>query len=56
MHNDLNPEGHAWGFETAASIEVASGMIARLAQQYSIPQKSISINIVMNNFRQNTIH
>jgi hypothetical protein len=56
MQNNLNPSDTVWGVETASSIEVASGMIAQLAQQFSIPEKSISINIVMNNFRDNTLH
>jgi hypothetical protein len=34
---------------------MAGEMIAGLAQRYSIPQKSISINIVMNDFG-NTLH
>jgi hypothetical protein len=56
MQNNLNPNDTAWGVETASSIEVASGLIAKLAQQFAIPQKAISINIVMNNFRDNTLH
>jgi len=56
MQNSLNPNDTVWGVETASSIEVASGMIAQLAQQFSIPEKSIFINIAMNNFRENTFH
>ena len=56
MHNNVNPSDTVWGVETASSIEMASGMIAQLAQQFLIPEKSISINIVMNNFRDNTLH
>ena len=56
MHNNVNPGDTVWGVETASSIEMASGMIAQLAQQFLIPEKSISINIVMNNFRDNTLH
>jgi len=57
MRNHLleNDRG-AWGVETAATIEVASGMIGNLADQFSIPQEFISINIVMNNFRAGTLH
>ena len=40
-----------FGVETASSIEIASGMIAQLAQRFSIPEKSISIDIAMNSFR-----
>jgi hypothetical protein len=52
----LNPDDTVWGVETASSIEMASGMIAQLAQQFSIAEKSISIDITMNNFRENTFH
>ena len=56
MHNHLNSEHRAWGVETATSIEMASGMIGQIAEQFSIPQNCISINIVMNNFREGTLH
>jgi len=55
MQNN-NPKDTVWGVETASSIEVASGMIAQLAREFSIPEKSISIKIAMNNFRENTFH
>jgi hypothetical protein len=56
LQNNLNPGDPVWGVEIASTIEMASGMIAQLAQQFSIPEKSISINIAMNNFRENTFH
>ena len=56
MQNNLNPHDNVWGVETASSIEMASGMIAQLAQEFSIPENSISIIIAMNNFRENTFH
>ena len=56
MQNNLNPSDTVWGVETASSIEMASGMITQLAWQFSIAEKSISINIAMNNFRENTFH
>jgi hypothetical protein len=56
MQNNLNSNDTVWGVETASSIEIASGMIAQLAQRFSIPEKAISINIAMNNFRENTFH
>jgi hypothetical protein len=56
MQNSLNSSDTVWGVETASSIEIASGMIAQLAQRFSIPEKSISINIAMNNSRENTFH
>ena len=56
MQNNRNPGDTVWGVETASSIEIASGMIAQLAREFSIPEKAISINIAMNNFRENTFH
>jgi hypothetical protein len=56
VHNHLQVGGHAWGVDTATSIEMASGMIAQLAHQFSIGQSGISINIVMNSFREGTLH
>lgn len=56
MHNHANSEDRAWGVETATSIEMASGMIGQIAEQFSIPQNCISIYIVMNNFREGTLH
>jgi hypothetical protein len=46
----------AWGQEIASSIEIASSMIESLAKQFSIPQKCISIDIGMANFRDGTRH
>jgi hypothetical protein len=46
----------AWGEEIAPSIEIASSMIGGLAAQFSIPQKCISIDIGMSNFRDGTMH
>jgi hypothetical protein len=56
MHNHLKEDDKAWGIETAPSIEMASGMIGLLAEQFSIPQNCISINFVMDNFKDGTIH
>jgi hypothetical protein len=53
MHNRLK---EAWGIETASSIEVASTMIGQLAQRFSIAQNCISIKIVMDNFKESTLH
>jgi hypothetical protein len=46
----------AWGEEIAPSIEIASSMIGCLAEQFSIPQKCISIKIGMSNFKDGTLH
>ena len=56
MRNHLHENDRAWGVETAATIEVASGMIGDLAAQFSIAQEFVSISIVMNNFRAGTLH
>ena len=56
MRNHLSEDDRAWGVEKANSIETASKMIRDLAAQFSIPQKGISIKIVMNNFRDGTVH
>jgi hypothetical protein len=46
----------AWGQEIAPTIEMASSMIGALAEEFSIPQKRISIHIEMENFRDGTVH
>ena len=53
-HRDMS-QG-AWGEEIASSIEIASSMIGGLAKQFSIPQKCISIDIGMANFKDGTRH
>jgi hypothetical protein len=53
-HRDMS-QG-AWGQEIAPSIEIASSMIGGLAEQFSIPQKCISIDIGMANIRDGTLH
>ena len=56
MLNHQNDVDRAWGNEIAPSIEIASRMIGALAEQFSIPQGCISINIVMTNFKDGTLH
>ena len=56
MHNRLKDDDKAWGIETASSIEVASTMIGQLAERFSIAQNCISIKIVMDNFKEGTLH
>jgi hypothetical protein len=56
MHHHLDREGGYLGAEMAESIEMASGMIGQLANQFSITQQFISISIVMNNFKDGTLH
>ena len=56
MRNGENHSETAWGIEKAASIEMASGMLAKLAAQFCISQEFIKIRIVMNNHRDGTLH
>ena len=50
-HKDL-----AGGEETAASIEIASVMIAGIAEEFDISEANISLTIHMENFREGTRH
>jgi hypothetical protein len=54
--NHLNNDECAWGEEIAATFDLASTMIGALASEFSIPQACISIKIVMNRFKDGTIH
>jgi hypothetical protein len=46
----------AWGEEIATSIDMASAMIDSIAKQFRISQKSISVKIVMDTFKDGTFH
>ena len=54
--NHLKQEESAWGQETATTIDMASSMIERLAQQFRISKNCISIRIVMDEFKEGTFH
>jgi hypothetical protein len=56
LQNQRKKSEVAWGQETAPTIEMASSMIGALAEQFSIPQKCISIHIDMENFKDGTLH
>jgi len=56
MLNHLNEDECAWGEKTAATFDIASMMIGSLANEFAIPQRSISIKIVMGRFKDGTIH
>ena len=56
LYNHLKTGEFAGGEETADTIETASSMIAGLAKQFDIPQPGISINIIMENYRDGTRH
>jgi hypothetical protein len=46
----------AWGEEIAPSLEIASEMISSLAARYAIPQRCITIQLVMTNMSDGTRH
>jgi hypothetical protein len=56
LQNHRKKSDVAWGQEIAPTIEMASVMIGSLAEQFSIPQKHISIHIDMEKFRDGTFH
>jgi hypothetical protein len=56
MLNHLKPEESAWGEEIAATFDMASLMVGSLATEFSIPQNSISIKIVMQRYKDGTVH
>lgn len=56
MLNHLQPNESAWGEEIATTFDMASAMIGSLAAEFSIPEKSISIKIVMCRYKDGTIH
>jgi hypothetical protein len=56
MLNHLTQGQSCWGEEIAATFETASLMIKSLANQFAIPQGSISIKLVMRRFKDGTLH
>ena len=56
LSNHLTPGDCAGGLQEAASIEMASEMIAGVAEQFGILQSAISISIFMENFKDGTRH
>ena len=56
MLNHLKPDERAWGQEIVATIDLASSMIGSVAKEFGIEQNSISIKIVMSNFKDGTLH
>ena len=56
LQNHRKKSEAAWGQEIAPTIEMASSMIGALAEQFSIPQKRISIHIEMENLRDGSLH
>jgi hypothetical protein len=56
MLNHVDQQQSAWGEEIASTFDMASIMIGSLADQFSIPEQSISIKIVMRRSKDGTIH
>jgi hypothetical protein len=56
LYNHLKADEFAGGEEIADSIETASAMIGGIANEFNIPQPSISIDIIMENFRDGIRH
>ena len=54
--NHLKQEQKAGGEEIAPSIDVASVMIDAIAEQFGIERNCISVKIVMENFKDGTLH
>jgi hypothetical protein len=54
--NHLTPCDIAAGLQEAASIEMASAMIADVAAQFGIVQPNISISFLMENYKDGTRH
>jgi hypothetical protein len=52
----FHPQQAAWGEEIADTFETASAWIAALAEQYSIPQAGIRIEIRMQEITESTQH
>jgi hypothetical protein len=56
LTNHAEFERSAWGEEIADSLETASAMIAALAEEFSIPQGRISIQIRTQKVTDGTRH
>ena len=49
-------DDRAWGEEIAPSIEIAGEMISGVAERYAIPQRCITIHLVMTKVSDGTRH
>jgi hypothetical protein len=56
MLNHLNTEQSCWGEEMAAGLAIASLMVGSLANQFSIPEECVSIEIIMRRLKDGTLH
>jgi hypothetical protein len=56
LYNQPISQDAAWGEEIADSIEMASALIATIADKFSIPQERIKLELRMANIADNTQH
>jgi hypothetical protein len=56
LYDRTRPESTAWGEEIADSVESASVLVEAIAEEFSIPQERIKIEIRMNNITTGTRH
>jgi hypothetical protein len=56
LYNDTKPRNTAWGEEITDSVETASRLIGALAEQFSIPQSCIEIEMQMDDLKAGTRH
>jgi hypothetical protein len=56
LYNEAKPRNTAWGEEIADSVETASSLIGALAEQFSIPQSCIEIEVQMDDLKAGTRH
>jgi hypothetical protein len=56
IFNHLKTKDCVWGQEIAATFDMASLMVGSLASQFSIPENCVSIKIVMQRYRDGTVH
>ena len=56
LHHHLSHKDLAGGEEPAPTIEVASMMIAGVAEQFDISESNIALTIHMENFKDGTWH
>ncbi len=56
LYDQARPEDAAWGEEIADSFETASELVAVLADEFSIQQSCIKIEVRMNKMTQGTRH
>lgn len=56
LYDQTRPESTAWGEEIADSVESASMLVEAIAEEFSIPQARIKIEIRMNNITTGTRH